>query len=84
MFFFLCVVSHITNNEEFYRFSLNFTEQYKLIKQGYVLHFPSKRKRDEKEEVGDQNGNITATTILFKPKEIFCKKMGYRANQFLT
>ena len=60
-------------------------EEHKLIKRGYVLHIPSKRKRDEKEEEHEnQDGNTTATTILFKTKKIFCKKVGCRANQLVA
>ena len=57
-------------------------EEQELIKRGYVLHIPPKIKRDEKEEEHEnQDGNTTAvTTILFKPKKIFCKKMGCREN----
>ena len=46
-----------------------------LIKRGYVLHIPPKRKRGEKEEQGAK-----VTVQRCSNRRVFCKKMGCRAN----
>ncbi|HXT85239.1 MAG TPA: transposase [Verrucomicrobiae bacterium] len=55
-------------------------EEQELIKRGYVLHIPPKKKRDEteKEEVK------VITQRHSNRKKIFCKKIGYRANQIMA
>ncbi len=53
-------------------------EEQELIKRGYVLHIPPKRKRDE-------TGEIKLITLYRSNRiKIFCKKMGYRANQLMA
>ena len=53
-------------------------EEQELIKRGYVLHIPPKRKRDE-------TGEIKVITLYRSNRiKIFCKKMGYRANQLMA
>ncbi len=54
-------------------------EEQELIKRGYVLHIPPKRKRDEKEE---QEANYNTTSL--KSEKAFCKKMGCRENQLVA
>ena len=56
-------------------------EEQELIKQGYVLHIPPKRKRDEKEK--KQETKIYNTTLL-KSEKSLCKKMGCRENQLVA
>ena len=56
-------------------------EEQELIKRGYVLHIPPKRKRDETEKKKrDQDYNTT----LLKSEKAFCKKMGCRENKFMA
>ena len=50
-------------------------QEQELIKRGYVLHIPYKRKM----EVG-QGYNTT----LLKSEKTFCKKMGCRTNKFMA
>jgi hypothetical protein len=53
------------------------SEEQELIKRGYVLHIPPKRKRGEEEG--------TKITVQYCSSEkAFCKKMGCRANQLVA
>ncbi len=54
-------------------------EEQELIKRGYVLHIPPKRKRNEKEE---QDAEITLQHCLNR-KNHSSKKMGCRENKFI-
>ena len=55
-------------------------EEQELIKRGYVLHIPPKRKRDEKGRGKGQGYNTT----LLKSEKAFCKKMGCRENKLMA
>ena len=56
-------------------------EEQELIKRGYVLHIPNKRKRDKKREGGRSQGY---NTTLLKSEKASCKKMGCGANKFMA
>jgi putative transposase len=56
------------------------SEEQELIKRGYVLHIPSKRKKVKKRRI---RGHDYSTTLV-KSEKAFCKKMGCRANKFMA
>jgi hypothetical protein len=47
------------------------SEEQEIVKRGYVLHLPYKRKRDE----------VRKETEMIKSQKTFCKEMGCRKNQ---
>ena len=59
-------------------------EEQELLKRGYVLHIPQKRRKGEKRGGGCGCGCQGHNTACLKPEKTFCKKMGCRAYQLLA
>jgi hypothetical protein len=55
-------------------------EEQELIKRGYVLYIPPKRKRGVKKRTRGQD----YSTALLKLEKAFCKEMGRRADKFMA
>ncbi len=55
-------------------------EEQELLKRGYVLHIPQKRRKGEKEE---GSAEVKATIQHIKPEKTFCKKRGCRSEPTL-